>query len=84
MLGSLFASALAVAFAQQRFPEDYAYPMKFRMLFVGVIGAMIGAQLTPDVAALLPQNAGLGPGDPGVRARGARGQLRGPAPGRRL
>ena len=55
MLGSLFASALAVAFAQQRFPQDYAYPMKFRMLFVGVIGAMIGAGLTPDVAALLPR-----------------------------
>ena len=55
MLGSLFASALAVAFAQRRFPEGYAYPMKFRMLFVGVIGAMIGAQLSPDVAALLPK-----------------------------
>lgn len=55
MLGSLFASALAVAFAQERFPEGYAYPMTFRMVFVGVIGAMIGARLTPDVAALLPK-----------------------------
>ena len=55
MLGSLFASALAVAFAQQRFPEGFVFPMKFRMLFVGVIGAMIGARLIPDVAALLPR-----------------------------
>ncbi|MCB1355554.1 MAG: AbrB family transcriptional regulator, partial [Maritimibacter sp.] len=55
MLGSLFASALAVAFAQRHFPEGYAFPMKFRMLFVGVIGAMIGARLIPDVAALLPR-----------------------------
>jgi len=55
MLGSLFASALAVAFAQKRFPQDYAYPMALRMLFVGVIGAMIGARLTPDVAALVPK-----------------------------
>ena len=55
MLGSLFASALAVAFAQQRFPEGFVFPMKFRMLFVGVIGAMIGARLTPDVASLLPK-----------------------------
>ena len=55
MLGSLVASALAVVLFQRRFPEDYVYPMRFRMLFVGVIGAMVGAQLTPDVAALLPR-----------------------------
>jgi len=55
MLGSLFASALAVALAQKRFPEGYAYPMTFRMVFVGVIGAMIGARLTPEVVALLPK-----------------------------
>lgn len=55
MLGSLLAAGLAVGFAQHRFPEGYAYPMKFRMLFVGVIGSMIGARLTPDVVALLPR-----------------------------
>ena len=55
MLGSLVASAVAVALFQRRFPEGYVFPMKFRMLFVGVIGAMIGARLTPDVAALLPK-----------------------------
>ncbi len=55
MLGSLFASALAVAFAQRRFPEGYGFPIRFRMLFVGVIGAMIGARLTPDVVSLMPR-----------------------------
>lgn len=57
MLGSLVASALAVAVAQDRFPKSYDYPARFRMLFVGVIGAMIGARLTPDVAALIPDLA---------------------------
>lgn len=55
MLGSLFSSALAVALFQRRFPEGYGFPMRFRMVFVGVIGAMIGARLTPDVAGLLPK-----------------------------
>ena len=55
MLGSLFASAAAVALFQRRFPEGYAFPMRFRMVFVGIIGAMIGARLTPEVASLLPR-----------------------------
>lgn len=55
MLGSLFASALCVGVAQERFPEGYAFPMTFRMVFVGVIGVMIGAGLTPEVAALVPK-----------------------------
>jgi uncharacterized protein len=54
MLGSLLAAALAVAFAQHRFPEGYSFPMPFRMVFVGVIGTMIGARLTPDTLSLLP------------------------------
>jgi hypothetical protein len=54
MLGSLTASALAVAIGQRHFPTGYQFPMKFRMIFVGVIGTLIGAQLTPDVVALLP------------------------------
>ncbi len=55
MLGSLAAAALAVGVAQSRFPEGYVYPMRFRVLFVGVIGTMIGARLTPDAAGLLPK-----------------------------
>lgn len=55
MLGSLFASAVGVGVAQHGFPEDYTFPMPLRMIFVGVIGVMIGARLTPEVAALLPK-----------------------------
>jgi len=55
MLGSLLTSALAVAAFQHRFPDGYVFPQRFRMLFVGVIGVMIGAQLTPEIAALLPR-----------------------------
>ncbi|SMH33963.1 AbrB family transcriptional regulator [Maritimibacter sp. HL-12] len=54
MLGSLITSALAVALFQHRFPQGYVFSQRFRMLFVGVIGVLIGAQLTPAVAALLP------------------------------
>jgi uncharacterized protein len=54
MLGSLAASALIVVIGQHRFPTGYEFPMKFRMIFVGVIGTMIGARLTPDVLSLLP------------------------------
>lgn len=54
MLGSLLTSALAVAFFQYHFPKGYVFSQRFRMLFVGVIGVMIGAQLRPEVAALLP------------------------------
>jgi len=54
MLGSLITSALAVALFQHRFPKGYDFSQRFRMLFVGVIGVLIGAQLTPAVAALLP------------------------------
>jgi membrane AbrB-like protein len=57
MLGSLTTSALAVAVAQRHFPEGYLFPMRFRMLFVGVIGTMIGARLTPEIAQLIPRMA---------------------------
>lgn len=55
MLGSLVTSALAVAFGQHHFPEGYLFPMRFRMIFVGVIGTMIGARLTPEIVELLPR-----------------------------
>jgi len=54
MLGSLLATALLVSFGQRQLPAGYVFPQRLRMLFVGVIGTMIGAQLTPEVAALLP------------------------------
>jgi membrane AbrB-like protein len=55
MLGSLLSSALVVAFFQRRFPAGYLFPQRLRMVFVGVIGTMIGARLTPEIAQLLPR-----------------------------
>lgn len=57
MLGSLLVSAIAVAVGQHHFPRGYLYPQRFRALFVGIIGAMIGAQMRPEIAALLPRMA---------------------------
>lgn len=55
MLGSLIVSAIAAMAFGERFPEGYAYPMAFRQLFVGVIGVMIGAQVSPDLLAVAPK-----------------------------
>jgi membrane AbrB-like protein len=55
MLGSLIMSAIAAMAFGHTFPEDYSYPLPFRQLFVGVIGVMIGAQVSPDLLALAPK-----------------------------
>ncbi len=49
MMGSLVTSALAVGFLPGRFPEGYRFPMGFRMIFISVIGVMIGAQVDADL-----------------------------------
>ncbi|WP_226779308.1 AbrB family transcriptional regulator [Oceaniglobus trochenteri] len=52
MLGSLLAAAVAVAVVPHRFPPGYQFPMGFRMVFIGAIGVLIGAQVD---GALLAQ-----------------------------
>lgn len=54
MLGSLLGSAFLSMVAGQHFPQGYQFPVRFRQAFVGVIGVMIGAQVSPDIVALLP------------------------------
>lgn len=54
MLGSLIASAALAAMFGARFPEGYVFPQKIRLIFLAVIGVMIGGQVTPDLAALVP------------------------------
>ncbi|TYB85056.1 AbrB family transcriptional regulator [Oceaniovalibus sp. ACAM 378] len=49
MLGSILTTALLVAMASERFPAGYAFPMWVRMIFIAVIGAMIGAQVDADL-----------------------------------
>ena len=54
MLGSLVTSGLIALFAAPRLPDDYRFPMKFRALFMIIIGVMIGTRVTPDVLGALP------------------------------
>ncbi|GAA4227976.1 hypothetical protein GGQ68_003989 [Sagittula marina] len=54
MLGALVASGLVSRFAPERHWDGYGFPMGFRTFFVGLIGVMIGTQVTPDLAALAP------------------------------
>ena len=49
MIGSLAASALAVAGLQKGLLSDYGFPMPLRSAFVALIGVMIGTQVTPDL-----------------------------------
>ncbi|WP_298492127.1 AbrB family transcriptional regulator [uncultured Maritimibacter sp.] len=57
MMGSLLASAAFTMAFQTRFPGGYQFPLNFRHLFVGIIGVMIGAQVTPEILSLLPKMA---------------------------
>lgn len=54
MLGSLVAAAVTAIAAQRLIPTGYGFPQKFRLIFLATIGVMIGAQVTPELAALLP------------------------------
>jgi membrane AbrB-like protein len=54
MLGSLVATALAATVFARTIPEGYVFPQKLRLIFLAVIGVMIGAQVSPDLLDLLP------------------------------
>lgn len=56
MLGGLATTALMVLVPiRLSFLDDYAFPTRFRTVFVALIGVMIGTQVTPDLLALAPQ-----------------------------
>ncbi len=57
MLGSLIVSATVAMTASHRLPEGYRFPQPLRLVFIAAIGVMIGAQVTPDLAALIPSMA---------------------------
>ena len=54
MLGSLIATALLSSVTGHRFPTGYKFPQSIRLIFLALIGVMIGAQVTPDLAAMVP------------------------------
>ena len=63
MLGPLVATALISILGWGNIPSSYQFPHRFRMLFIAVIGVMIGSQITwkviQHVPNILPSLLGL-------------------------
>ena len=57
MLGPLIVSGAVATALPHRLPDGYTFPQWLRMLFITVIGLMIGAQVTPALFAALPRLA---------------------------
>ncbi len=53
MLGSLITVGLVASLLSDRLFYDYQFPNRFRSLFVGLIGVMIGSQVSPDLLGQL-------------------------------
>ncbi|WP_252737768.1 AbrB family transcriptional regulator [Citreicella sp. C3M06] len=49
MLGSLGGAGAAVALGATSVLRDYRFPERFRTLFIGLIGVMIGTQVQPEL-----------------------------------
>ena len=54
MLGSLLVTALVCVLRPKLIPENYVFPVKFRMIFTAIIGVMIGSQVNQDMIFQLP------------------------------
>ncbi|MCV2892015.1 AbrB family transcriptional regulator [Lentibacter sp. XHP0401] len=63
LLGSLLATAPVAIFASRRLPLGYTFPSNIRVPFIALIGAIIGAQVTPELVSslhdLLPSMAAI-------------------------
>lgn len=57
LLGSLFATAVLSIGFPRLVPVDYGFPQRFRILFIALIGMLIGAQVTPALLGALPRMA---------------------------
>ena len=51
MLGSILFTALLCSFLPKTLPQNYKFPIRFRMIFVAIVGLMIGAQVTTELIA---------------------------------
>ena len=54
MLGSLLITASVCISRPQIVPESYVFPLKFRLIFIAIIGVMIGAQVDRDLISQFP------------------------------
>lgn len=51
LLGPLVSIGLIATLTPQRLPQGYAFPAGLRVMFIAVIGLMIGARVTPELFA---------------------------------
>jgi membrane AbrB-like protein len=54
MLGALLTSGAIALFQADCLPREYQFPQRFRLIFMALVGVMIGAQVTPDLIGQLP------------------------------
>jgi membrane AbrB-like protein len=54
MLGALLINASMCIFRPKLVPENYAFPLQFRMIFIAIIGVMIGSQVSSDLISQFP------------------------------
>ena len=51
LLGPLLSSCVVATALPRHLPEGYAFPPLLRLVFIAVIGLMVGAQVTPELFA---------------------------------
>ncbi|MCG7492704.1 AbrB family transcriptional regulator [Thalassobius sp. Cn5-15] len=54
MLGALLTSGTIALFQAHHLPAGYEFPHRFRLIFMALVGVMIGAQVTPALLGQLP------------------------------
>ncbi|WP_120501538.1 AbrB family transcriptional regulator [Roseovarius sp. EL26] len=60
LLGPLILTGVISTLVPQHLPSGYSFPNWLRLIFIAVIGVMIGARITPDLFVLTPERvAGL-------------------------
>jgi len=57
LIGPLLICAAIATILPHRLPEGYRFSHRLRQVFIGVIGLMIGAQVTPELFASAPEFA---------------------------
>lgn len=55
MLGPLLVTAIFVMSRPRSIPDNYQFPKRFRLVFIAIIGLMIGTQVTWEIVQTLPQ-----------------------------
>ena len=57
LIGPLIAAGAVATTLSDRLPQGYAFPPALRLVFIAVIGLMIGAQVSPELFAEAPRLA---------------------------